>query len=80
MSPYIKKENRARLLESLPRSSGELNYLITMLLQEYVKEHGSKYDTFNDILGALDGARLEFYRRVVAPYEDVKIQENGDVY
>jgi hypothetical protein len=34
----------------------------------------------NDVVGALDGAKAEFQRRVVAPYEDKKIRENGDVY
>jgi len=32
-----------------------------------------------DVLGALECAKLEFYRRLVAVYEDVKIRENGDV-
>ena len=31
-------------------------------------------------MGALECAKLELYRRVAAPYEDVKIMENGDVY
>jgi hypothetical protein len=38
------------------------------------------YQAINDCLGALEGAKLELYRRVAAPYEDRKIQENGDVY
>ena len=29
---------------------------------------------------ALEGAKLEFYRRIVAPYEELKIKENGEVY
>jgi hypothetical protein len=28
----------------------------------------------------VDCARLEFYRRVVAPYEDLKLAANGDVF
>jgi len=31
-------------------------------------------------MGALNGANQEFYRVVVAPYEDAKISENGSVY
>jgi len=31
-------------------------------------------------MGALEGAKLEFYRRVVVPYEEKKMKENGDVY
>jgi hypothetical protein len=38
------------------------------------------YQRLNDALGALEGAKLEFYRRVVVPYEDWKMTENGDVY
>ena len=34
----------------------------------------------NAIIGALECAKLELYRRVAAPYEDDKIIENGDVY
>jgi hypothetical protein len=47
---------------------------------QYVSDHDLSYRTINDVLGALEGAKLEFYRRVAAPYEDQKIQENGDVY
>ena len=28
----------------------------------------------------LECAKLELYRRVAAPYEDEKIDQNGDVY
>jgi hypothetical protein len=33
----------------------------------------------NDVLGALHAAGLEFNRRIVAPYEDTKIEQNGDI-
>jgi hypothetical protein len=46
----------------------------------YQAEHGLSYQTINDILGALVGAREEYYRRVVAPYEDLKVKANGDVF
>ncbi len=32
-----------------------------------------------DIIGALRCCELEIYRRLAAPYEDLKIKENGDV-
>jgi hypothetical protein len=59
---------------------GELNFKFTALAVAYVERHGLSYRTINDILGALEGAKLEFYRRVAIPYENGKIQENGDVY
>ncbi len=31
-------------------------------------------------MGALEGSKLEFYRRIAAPYENKKMKENGDVY
>jgi hypothetical protein len=32
------------------------------------------------VVGALEACKLEFYRRVVTPYEENKMKENGDVY
>jgi hypothetical protein len=63
-----------------PQNAGELNYCITVLLTQYITVHGLRYQYINDVLGALEGAKQEFYRRVAALYEDKKIQENGDVY
>jgi hypothetical protein len=77
--PYIKPEDRKQLVYRSPESAGELNYAITMLCKEYLAGSVS-YMRINDVLGALEGAKLEFYRRIAAPYEDTKIQENGDVY
>jgi len=37
-------------------------------------------DYEDDIEGTLHSVLLEFYRRVVAPYEDEKCKTNGDVY
>jgi hypothetical protein len=79
--PYIKQPDRYELDHGRPpRSPGELNYRITALIREYVEFWGLGYPAINDVLGALDGAKSEFYRRVAAPYEDGKIVENGDVY
>ncbi len=79
--PYIKPEIRDPLLQSREaQSPGELNFLFTKDIVAYVERKGLSYQTVNDVLGALDGARQEFYRRVATPYEDQKIKENGDVY
>ena len=78
--PYIKHHRRDDIdLGSLPSNSGELNYLLTTLCHEYWSFNRSNYQAFNDIIGALEGCKLELYRRRVAPYEDEKIKENGDV-
>lgn len=80
--PYIKQSDRDLLAQEFgwsPSTPGDLNYKITLLIQRYWRE-GQSYQTINDIIGALEGAKAEFQRRVVAPYEDSKIKENGDVY
>jgi hypothetical protein len=80
--PYIKQEDRTRLENSdqFPKTAGELNYIVTKLCLYYLNDNGTSYQKINDVIGALEGAKLEFYRRKVAPYEDIKITENGDVY
>jgi hypothetical protein len=83
--PYILKKERLAFDKHLKAigphtiSPGDLNYCITVLIHEYLKAHGRSYSTMNDCIGVLDAAKAEFYRRVVAPYEDKKIEENGDI-
>ena len=40
----------------------------------------SSYHAYNEIIGVLECVKQEFYRRMVAPYEDKKCEENGDVF
>lgn len=85
--PYI-KQSRRRGLHTVngvldidaPQTAGELQYIMAEMFQSYVTRLGLSYQTCNDIMGALAGAQMEFYRKVVAPYEDEKIKQNGDVY
>lgn len=79
--PYISKELKDGLDVGLPATSaGQLNYLITQECINYLRRKGLDYQGINDVLGALEGAKQEFYRRVVVPYESEKIGINGDVY
>jgi len=80
--PYIHQEDRDKLATNIQQlvTAGELNYLLTNTILVYLNAKGCNYQTINDIIGALEGAKLEFYRRIVVPYEDQKIEENGDVY
>jgi len=61
-------------------SVGDLNFLITTLLDEYLSVHGLSYTNINNLVGVLDCVKLELYRRIAAPYEDQKLDINGDVY
>lgn len=80
--PYISPEDRNRILldETSISTPGELNYFISILLNWYINQKGKSYTTINEVIGVLECAKLELYRRVASPYEDTKIQENGDVY
>jgi len=65
----------------IPESAGDLNYLFTKLIQEYIDERGGlSYAIINEVVGVLECAKLELYRRLAAPYEDEKRELNGDVY
>ena len=86
--PYIKPARREKykavlgeligILRSLPAEEvdGELNYVVTRILKEV---YPLRYFHINKAIGVLECIKQEFYRRVAAPYEDVKIKESGDV-
>tara|TARA_Y100000034_G_C6647009_1_gene283074 strand:- start:201 stop:446 length:246 start_codon:yes stop_codon:yes gene_type:complete len=80
--PYIKPWEREDLDPAvLPSTAGGLNYAITALCKEYMDARGGVcYSNINEVIGVLECAKQELYRRVAAPYEDIKIKENGDVY
>ena len=77
--PYIKPIDRAHAW-IVPTGAGQLCYALTKQVLEYRLDHGDSFGTFAEILAALEATKLELYRRVIAPYEDQKCQENGDVY
>lgn len=56
---------------------GHVNYVVTVLLKALYEP--AKYKRYNRAMGVLECIKQEFYRRMVAPYEDKKIAENGDV-
>lgn len=87
--PYIKQEARAELRGAIKRMlddleagrgpvPGEINYVISSIIW-HIFDAEPCYNTANALLGVLEGVKLEFYRRKVAPYEDEKIKENGDL-
>lgn len=81
--PYINTERRGELwsgtAKELMNNPGELNYKLTVTVLEYLG-HTPNYERFDAAIGALECCKLELYRRMVVPYEDRKIVENGDVY
>lgn len=63
-----------------PECEGHLTYLLTKQIQRYVAKNGIRYATHAQVLGALEGAKADFIRRVLTPYEAAKERENGDVW
>jgi hypothetical protein len=81
--PYIKQVGREGLTtrKRRPVGPGELNFVITTAITDYLATKPKlNYQAINDVLGALEGAKQEFYRRVAVPYENDAIARNGDVY
>ena len=86
--PYISQDDRTPIdqlvqpliehLQSLPadQQDGALNYTVTKVLKNL---YPPKYFNYNRAMGVLSSIQAEWYRRDVAPYEDQKIAENGDV-
>ncbi len=93
--PYIDRFTRMQfdpkledLLEALSVSHdketditnpGNLNYTITKIINAWLG-HTPNYAKYNEVIGVLECAKLELYRRKVSEYEDQKCRENGDVY
>jgi len=68
---------RARQGESktLP---GDINWLISSVIWA-VFDVNPSYRAGNEIMGILESVKQEFYRKKLGPYEDKKIEENGDL-
>ncbi len=85
--PYIKEEKRQLYAKALAElaselrdqntESGDVVYCIYWLLKQLYGE--GNFELRSDALKVLEAAKLEYYRRIMAPYEDRKIKENGDV-
>ena len=87
--PYIKQSRRTELdakynvlLEEAGNlTDGELNYIISNLLNRHIEQKKERnYSACNSIIGVLECAKLEFYNKLVTPYENIKIAENGGLY
>jgi hypothetical protein len=85
--PYIAPEERpalddavAALVEAIGHESyeGRLNYALTKVCLGVLPE--LRYRELNAVVGVLECAKLELYRRLAVPYEDAQAERNGDVY
>ena len=84
--PYISDHDMREKLDNIVNqvdthlSEGELNYLVTRILDRYLIYNRPRYVHINMLIGMLECVKLELYRRVASPYEDVKKEQYGEVY
>lgn len=85
--PYINQERRRWILQDvyldviigrIALFPGDINFVISTIIWTIFNMYKS-YTTANMLMGVLQSVQTEFYRRAVAPYEDEKLQENGDL-
>ena len=83
--PYItnkEKEKFIKLINNLViyiNSKGDLNYVICELVGQYIAQTGVSYTKMSEKIDAVHDAETELRRRLLDPYEDKKIIDNGDV-
>lgn len=56
---------------------GDINYAFSRILGGVMGN--ISYSKIAMITGVLENIKQEFYRRAAAPYEDLKINQNGDI-
>lgn len=91
--PYIKQNFRDELIPLIDALSqkiteinkanpaqtrdGLLNFAVTEVMNQTFPN--ARYTDFNEIIGFLECCKLEYYRKKIGPYEDLKETENGPV-
>jgi len=89
--PYIRKESRKEIDKFLDglivllingTQSGKVNngnivYVIYKILKDIYGE--GRFEQRSNALKVLEAAKLEFYRKVLVPYENLKEKENGPI-
>jgi len=89
--PYIKQEDRkpidkyldglivllANITNAGKKKNGQVVYVIYKLIKEIYAD--GNFEIKSNALKVLDSASKEYYRKIMIPYEDSKIESNGDV-
>lgn len=77
--PYIPEDQRDDLLVGTDAHTvGGLTYVLYKACIVALPET-PHYSDYNALLGALECVKLELYRRHIAPYENERLAEHGDV-
>lgn len=83
--PYIEPKVRREMQDAINdlamfiESKGDLNYAICELVGKVILEDTLSYTKISERIDAVYDAHNELRRRLLEPYENTKIKENGDV-
>ena len=85
--PYILGQNRTpamrEAIEALVdeiKVKGDLNYTVCEIVgQLCMRDGGISYTSTSNWIDGVHGAESELRRRLLAPYEDLKKEQNSDV-
>ena len=64
------------MCESAVKADGDLNYILFSYCKRYIEP---SYNNYKNYIGELRQCATEIERRLLAPYEDTKREENGDI-
>lgn len=76
--PFITQKRRHELINDA-ENAGELNYLITVIIHDYIRRIGLRYETLNEAIGVLECTKASLIQTVLTPYENKKMKENGNI-
>ena len=76
-NPWSDPKNRNISNQELLDICGDINYTFSRILGGVMGD--VSYPKIAVITGVLENIKQEFYRRVAVPYENQKINENGDI-
>lgn len=76
---YLEEQAKAKAegRDRFQTRDGLLNYAFTRIMNQVYPE--PNYHEINEKIGLLECAKLENYRTLAAPYEDLKADQNGHV-
>ena len=81
--PYIKQIDRPNMddvyemmISAMVKANGDLNYILFKFCKYQIKP---SYNNYKNFCAELRQCATEIERKILAPYEDSKIEENGDV-
>jgi hypothetical protein len=81
--PYINSSGRFicdSIVNTMNKCNMQINGDLNYILFKYCKYHIiPSYNNYKNYIGELEETIAEIRRKILAPYEDSKIQENGDV-